>query len=342
MMSANTPAEAAPGPSSDGPDPRGSGTGSHGAGPGGPGSRGSGAAPAVDGAKLVRERRLNNAKKNWALFRTDAAAMTGAIVLLFFVIIAVAAPIIAPESMLDVTKQLDVPRYAPPSLEHPLGTDDLGREMWVRILWGARVSILVGVAATVMSMVIGTIMGLAAGHFTGLFGGIIMRIVDFFIVLPSLLLAIVLSSVLERGVFTIVVAIGLTSWASTARIVRSQTLSVESRLYIERARILGAGHRHILFRHLLPSVMPLVLANTTLTVGSAIIAESTLSFLGLGDTSKESWGTILKNSMDVSAATSGYWWYVLTPGIAILLVVLAFTMVGRALEAIINPALRSR
>lgn len=327
-MSANTPAEAAPGPSSNEPDPRGSG------------SRTS--TSAVDGAKLVRERRLNNAKKNWALFRSDVPALIGAVVLLFFVIIAIAAPLIAPASMLDVTKQLDVDRYAPPSLDHPLGTDDFGREMWVRILWGARVSILVGVAATVMSMVIGTIMGLAAGHFTGLFGGIILRIVDFFIVLPSLLLAIVLSSVLERGVFTIVVAIGLTSWASTARIVRSQTLSVESRLYIERARILGAGHSHILFRHLLPAVMPLVLANTTLTVGGAIIAESTLSFLGLGDTSKESWGTILKNSMDVSAATSGYWWYVLTPGIAILLVVLAFTMVGRAFEAIINPALRSR
>ena len=298
--------------------------------------------PVLDGTKLVRERRLNNAKKNWAMFRADIPAMIGAFVLLFFILIAIFAPLIAPVSMLDVTKQLDVPRYAPPSLEHPLGTDDLGRELWVRILWGARVSILVGVAATVMSMVIGTIMGLAGGHFSGLFGAVVMRIIDFFIVLPSLLLAIVLSSVLERGVFTIVIAIGITSWASTARIVRSQTLSVESRLYIERARILGAGHSHILFKHMLPAVMPLVLANTTLTVGSAIIAESTLSFLGLGDTSKESWGTILKNSMDISAATSGFWWYVLAPGIAIVLVVIAFTMVGRAFEAIINPALRSR
>ncbi|MDN5910626.1 MAG: ABC transporter permease, partial [Brevibacterium sp.] len=254
----------------------------------------------IDGTRLVRDRRLNNVKKNWSLFRSDIAAMLGAIVLVFFILIAIFAPLIAPASMLDVTQQLDVPRYAPPSLAHPLGTDDLGRELWVRILWGARVSILVGVAATVMSMVIGTVMGLAAGHFSGLFGAVVMRIIDFFIVLPSLLLAIVLSSVLERGVFTIVVAIGLTSWASTARIVRSQTLSVESRLYIERARILGAGHRHILFKHMLPAVMPLVLANTTLTVGSAIIAESTLSFLGLGDTSKESWGTILKNSMDIS------------------------------------------
>ena len=176
-------------------------------------------APAIDGAKLVRERRLNNAKKNWSMFRSDIPAMVGAIVLVFFILIAIFAPLIAPASMLDVTKQLDVPRYAPPSLAHPLGTDDLGRELWIRILWGARVSILVGVAATVMSMVIGTVMGLAAGHFSGFFGAIVMRIIDFFIVLPSLLLAIVLSSVLERGVFTIVVAIGLTSWASTARIV---------------------------------------------------------------------------------------------------------------------------
>lgn len=296
----------------------------------------------IDAAKLVRERRRADIKKNWHLFRSDIPGMVGAVVLLIFILMAIFTPFIANASMLDVTEQLDVPRYAPPSLAHPLGTDDLGRELWVRILWGSRVSILVGVAATLMSMLIGTIMGLAAGHFTGIFGAVVMRLIDFFLVLPSLLLAIVLSSVLERGVFTIVVAIGLTSWASTARIVRSQTLSVESRLYIERARILGAGHRHILFKHLLPAVMPLVLANTTLTVGSAIIAESTLAFLGLGDTSKESWGTILKNSMDISAATAGYWWYVLTPGIAILLVVLAFTMVGRALEAIINPALRGR
>lgn len=296
----------------------------------------------VDTAKLVQERRRADFKKNWSLFRSDVPAMVGAVVLLIFILMAIFTPFIANESMLDVTEQLDVPRYAPPSLADPLGTDDLGRELWVRILWGSRVSILVGVAATLMSMFIGTIMGLAAGHFTGIFGAVVMRFIDFFLVLPSLLLAIVLSSVLERGVFTIVVAIGLTSWASTARIVRSQTLSVESRLYIERARILGAGHQHIVFKHLLPAVMPLVLANTTLTVGSAIIAESTLAFLGLGDTSKESWGTILKNSMDISAATAGYWWYVLTPGIAILLVVLSFTMVGRALEAIINPALRNR
>lgn len=169
-----------------------------------------------------------------------------------------------------------------------------------------------------------------------------MRVIDFFLVLPSLILAIVLASVLSRGVWTIVIAIGLTSWAGTARVVRAQTLSVEARDYVERSRVLGAGHGHIIVKHLLPAVLPLVLANTTLTVGSAIIAESTLSFLGLGDTTQQSWGAVLKNSMDVSAATSGYWWYVVVPGLAIVLVVLAFTLVGRAVETIVNPTLRSR
>lgn len=175
-MSKDTPAEAAPGSPSS-PQPR---------------------TPAVDGSRLVRERRLANLRRNWHAFRTDTPAMIGAIVLLIFVLMAIFAPVIAPASMLDVTKQLDVPKYAPPSLAHPLGTDDFGREIWARIVWGSRVSLLVGVAATLMSMVIGTIMGLAAGHFTGIVGAIVMRLIDFFLVLPSLLLAIVLSTVLDR------------------------------------------------------------------------------------------------------------------------------------------------
>lgn len=275
-------------------------------------------------------------------FAHDRGGMVGVAFLVVIVLLAALAPVLAPASMLDVTKLIDAPRFAPPSWEHPLGTDHQGRELWVRMLWGAQVSLLVGFAATAMSMVIGTIVGIAAGHFTGWWGALLMRGIDFFLVLPSLILAIVLTSVLSRGVWTIVIAIGLTSWAGTARVVRSQTLSVESRDYVERARVLGAGHWHIIVNHLLPAVMPLVLANTTLTVGSAIIAESTLSFLGLGDTTVQSWGAILRNSMDVSAATSGYWWYVLVPGLAIVLVVLAFTLAGRAVENIVNPTLRNR
>ncbi|MEZ3161208.1 ABC transporter permease [Microbacterium sp. BWT-B31] len=275
-------------------------------------------------------------------FSRSRSGMVGLVFLAVIIVLAILAPVLAPAWMLDVTKLLDQPRFAPPSLEHPFGTDDQGRQLWVRMIWGARVSLLVGFAATAVSMIIGTIVGIAAGHFTGWTGGLLMRIIDFFLVLPSLILAIVLSVVLSRGVWTIVIAIGLTSWAGTARVVRAQTLSVESRDYIERSRVLGAGHWHIIVKHLLPAVLPLVLANTTLTVGSAIIAESTLSFLGLGDTTLQSWGSILKNALDVSAATAGYWWYVLVPGIAIMLVVLAFTLAGRAVETIVNPTLRSR
>ncbi|MGO1496497.1 ABC transporter permease [Agrococcus casei] len=287
-------------------------------------------------------RRRNAVAQFWREFVQHRAGLTGLIFLIAIGVIAALAPIIAPSHLLDVTQLLDQPKFAPPSLEHPLGTDHQGRQLWVRMVWGAQVSLMVGVAATLMSMLIGTLVGIAAGHFTGWVGGLLMRIIDFFLVLPSLILAIVLSAVLSRGVLTIIIAIGVTSWAGTARVVRSQTLTVESRDYIARARALGAGHWHIIIKHLLPGVMPLVLANTTLTVGAAIIAESTLSFLGLGDATQQSWGTILKNAMDISAATSGYWWYVVIPGLAIVLVVLAFTLMGRAVESILNPTLRSR
>ncbi|MGO1393585.1 ABC transporter permease [Agrococcus casei] len=287
-------------------------------------------------------RRRNAVAQFWREFVQHRAGLTGLIFLIAIGLIAALAPIIAPSHLLDVTQLLDQPKFAPPSLEHPLGTDHQGRQLWVRMVWGAQVSLMVGVAATLMSMLIGTLVGIAAGHFTGWVGGLLMRIIDFFLVLPSLILAIVLSAVLSRGVLTIIIAIGVTSWAGTARVVRSQTLTVESRDYIARARALGAGHWHIIIKHLLPGVMPLVLANTTLTVGAAIIAESTLSFLGLGDATQQSWGTILKNAMDISAATSGYWWYVVIPGLAIVLVVLAFTLMGRAVESILNPTLRSR
>lgn len=275
-------------------------------------------------------------------FATYRAGMVGLAFLILVTLVALFAPVIAPARMLDVTQLLDAPRFAPPSVNHPLGTDHQGRELWVRMVWGARASLLVGVAATAMSMVIGTLVGMAAGHFGGLAGAVLMRVIDFFLVLPSLILAIVLSTVLSRGVLTIIIAIGVTSWAGTARVVRAQTLSVEARDYVDRSRALGAGHWHIMIRHLLPGVMPLVMANTTLTIGGAIIAESTLAFLGLGDPTQQSWGTILKNSMDVSSASSGYWWFILVPGVAIVLVVLAFTLIGRAVESIVNPTLRSR
>ena len=274
-------------------------------------------------------------------FARHRSGLVGLVLLLVVIAAALLTPLLIPIETLDVTR-LTARQNEPPTGAHWLGTDPAGRDVLAMLLWGSRISLLVGFAATAVSMVIGTVVGMAAGHFSGWAQAVIMRVIDFFLVIPSLVLAIVLSSVLSRGVWTIIIAIGVTSWAATARIVRSQTLSIEARDYIERSRALGAGDAHLLGRHVLPAVLPLVLANTTLTVGSAVIAESTLSFLGLGDPTTISWGSMLKSALDTGAATAGFWWFVLPPGLAIVVVVLCFTLVGRALEAVVNPTLRGR
>lgn len=297
--------------------------------------------PRAGRRNVAAARRAAQAKETWKEFSRNKAGVTGLVILLAVIALALLAPVLAPASTLDVT-QLTSPQNDPPSAANPLGTDPSGRSVLALLIWGARVSLLVGFSATAVSMVIGTLMGMAAGHFTGATQAVLMRVIDFFLVVPGLVLAIVLSSIIGAGVATIVVAIGITSWASTARVVRAQTLTVESRPYIERSWALGASDAHIISKHVLPAVMPLVLANTTLTVGSAIIAESTLSFLGLGDPSSISWGSMLKTALDTGAATGGFWWYVLPPGLAIVVVVLSFTLVGRAVESVINPTLRGR
>lgn len=290
---------------------------------------------------VAAARRMQRAKEVWKEFAATRSGLIGLIFLLLVVVIALLAPVLAPPETLDVTR-ISAPQNQSPSWAYPLGTDPAGRSVLAMLIWGARISLLVGFCATVVSMVIGTLMGMAAGHFSGPLQAVFMRIIDFFLVLPGLILAIVLSMVLGQGALTIIIAIGVTSWASTARLVRSQTLTVEARPYIERSWALGASNWHIIGKHVLPAVMPLVLANTTLTVGSAIIAESTLSFLGLGDPGSISWGSMLKSGLDTGAATAGFWWFILPPGIAIVLVVLCFTLVGRALESVINPTLRGR
>ncbi|GAB3267336.1 ABC transporter permease [Arthrobacter pigmenti] len=286
-------------------------------------------------------RRRHHVSEGWREFCLNRAGLIGLIVLLLVGLLAILAPVLVPHETLNVTTVAAGPNE-PPSLDYPLGTDPAGRSVLGMLIWGTRVSLLVGLAATFVSTVLGTIFGMIAGHFTGIVQAVTMRIIDFFLVVPALVLAITLSSVIGPGLFTIVVAIGVTSWAPTARLVRSQTLTIEARPYIERAWALGSGNTHIISKHVLPAVMPLVLANTTLMVGAAIVAEATLAFLGLGDPSQISWGTMLKSALDTGAATAGYWWFLIPPGVAIVIVVLAFTLVGRAFESVINPTLRGR
>lgn len=290
--------------------------------------------------RLAWQRRLDAMRTNWKAFAKQPGGMLGMVVLIVVVLLAVLAPVISDPSVMDPTKATGRP-FQPPSGEFLFGTDHLGRSVLPLMLWGARTSLTVGAAATLMSMIIGTLMGLLAGTMRGWRAAIIMRVIDFFLVIPGLVLAIVLGAVLGASTFTIVVAIGVTSWAGTARMIRAQTLSLESRGYVERARALGASQTHITWRHILPGVMPLVLANTSLAVGVAIISEATLAFLGISGGGM-SWGTMLQQAMGSGAAVAGFWWLIVAPGAAILVVVLAFTLVSRALETVVNPTLGGR
>ena len=298
--------------------------------------------PNARGARAIAwARRREAAAASWRQFAASRSGLVGLAGLLAVVVLALVVPLLISPDSLSVTRATGEVLDAP-SGEFWLGTDEAGRSVLLLTWWGARVSLLVGFAAAVLSVGIGTVVGMLAAHFRGWLSAGLMRITDFFLVLPSLVLAIVLSTMLARGIPTIILAIGVTSWPATARLVRAQTLTVEARPYIERAQVLGGGHGHVLVRHVLPAVLPLVLANTTLTVGSAIISETTLAFLGLGDPSAISWGRMLKSALDTGAITAGAWWYLLPPGLAIVVVVLSFTLCGRALETVLNPNLRAR
>lgn len=262
--------------------------------------------------------------------------MAGLAILAFFVLVAILAPILIPADALDVTKA-EGDRFGSPTLSYPLGTDDSGRSMLVLLAYGTRISLTVGLAATIVAMLIGTSVGIMAGHFRGPASHALVGVTDWFLVIPFLPLAIVLATVLGPSTLNLIIVIGITSWAGTARLIRAQTLSIEGRPYLERARALGAGNWHQMTRHVLPNVFPLVLANTTLTVAIVILSETTLSFLGLGDPLAPSWGALLDRAFSSGAVSRGAWWFVLPPGICVVLVVLAFTLIGRAMERILDP-----
>jgi len=197
-------------------------------------------------------------------------------------------------------------------------------------------------AATLVTIVLGSIVGIVAGFVGGRTDAILMRLTEWFLVIPFLPLAIVLASILGRSVWNIIFVIGITSWPWTARLVRAQVLTVKQRLFVDRARSLGASSVHIVSRHVLPNVSGLILANATLAVPISILTETTLSFLGLGDPSRASWGKALEEAFVNGAITRNAWWYFIPPGLAILLVVLAFTLIGQTLEQIADPRLGGR
>ncbi|MEX0990212.1 MAG: ABC transporter permease [Actinomycetota bacterium] len=297
----------------------------------------------VSGRRLAWQRRRRSLGDVWRVFRHSPMGVTGLVTLLVFVVIAVAAPLLADPSSIDPTETITTnPLNAAPSSEFWLGTDDVGRPVVSLLIWGARISLLVGLTATVGTMLIGSIVGLAGGFAGGRLDGVLNALTNWFLVIPWIALAAVMATILGASVANIILVIAVTSWAGTARLVRAQTLTVRERPYVERARALGAGSWHLVTRHVFPNVFPVIFANTILTVALAILSETTLSLLGLGDPRSVSWGQTIGEAFDAGALTAGQWWWLLPPGVCVMLVCLAFTMCGYALDEIVNPKLRRR
>lgn len=336
--------------------------------------------PLLSPRKITWARRRRTLKRNWAIYRSNWMGVVGLIVLALFIVMAVAAPIFVKPEDRDVTaaQKANIPvvpikpsmlitddyikdyvetNTTSPTLraeweqklqdmkgtwKYPLGTDGYGRSMFKLMIWGARISLIVGLAATIMTMLIGAGVGIAGGFFGGKTDAILERLTDWFLVIPWIPLAIVLAALLGPSLFNIILIIGITGWAGTARLVRSQALTVVTRPYVERGRALGASNWHIVSRHMLPNLIPIILANTILTVALTILSESYLAFLGLGDPRSISWGTLLDQARGFAATTGGYWWYIFPPGLAITAVILAALLVGVAVEEVTNPKLRKR
>lgn len=272
------------------------------------------------------------------LFGTPTAAI-GTMILAVMLFIAVFGPTLAPYDPRLVTGR----PFSAPSIEHWLGTNDIGQDIFSEILWGTRVSLLIGLIAASTAIVFGTTVGLVASLAGGWLDNLLMRITDVVLIIPFLPLAIVLAAFFGPSLWNTALVIALVIWARPARVVRSQGMSICSFVYVEAAHALGGGFRHVLVRHVLPGVIPIALSQFVLATSGAILTEASLAFLGLGDPIQKSWGTILFYAQARGAFLNGSWpWWVIPPGVLISLTVLAFVLIGRSLEDTLMPKLRAR
>lgn len=291
------------------------------------------------------------ARKTAGQFMRSRLGLVGLLILLVFVSMALLAEPLYDIGVIDnpnkVLESSDPTRaLEPPNWSHLLGTDDQGRDVMSEIFFGSRNSLIVGFSAAVLTMVVGASVGLVAGTYGRAADEVLMRITDMFLVIPWLPLAVILASFLpplnQPSLFKIIIVIGVTSWPATARIVRAQILSIRERSFIERATCIGATRAYIMRKHLLPNVFPLVFANAILSVSYAILSEAFLSFFGISDPTNITWGLMLYNAFNFGGFLSNAYWFVIPPGLCIVLVVLGFTFVSYALDDILNPKLRRR
>jgi peptide/nickel transport system permease protein len=272
----------------------------------------------------------------WFKFIRNRLAVGGAIVVFSLIITALLAPLIAPydPSFIDAEYVL-----TPPSHAHLLGTDQLGRDVLSRIIWGGRISLLVGFVAVGITIVIGAILGALAGYYGKMLDSIIMRFVDIMLCFPTFFLILAVIALLEPSIWNIMIVIGLTSWMGVARLVRAEFLSLKERDFVVAARAQGARDLRVIFRHILPNAMAPVFVAAILGVGAAILTESALSFLGIGvQPPTPSWGNILtagKDNIEIA------YWLSLYPGLAILITVLGYNLLGEGLRDALDPKIES-
>ena len=304
---------------------------------------------AVDRVRAERWRIAGRRARTFAgrfMHRTDG--VIGLVILLAFGVLAAFPELFV--GKLETAVTASGVRLSGPTAAHIFGLDEIGRDMLNLTVHGARISMAIGLMATLITIVVGAVVGIVAGYLGGVVDTALMRLCDFFLVLPTLVLALILAPVvldvigadaelfgIRATLIVIVVVIGLTSWATTARIIRSQVLSLKERMFVDRARVIGAGSGHIMRRHILPNVINLIVAQSVLTFATAVFTETTLAFIGLGDPFAPSWGEILNSAQGSGAPGLGAWWYIVPPATCVVLVVLAFTLIGNALDDILNP-----
>ena len=295
-----------------------------------------------------RHRRLEAARDFAVRFSSRTDGVVGLAILLVFAILAIAPQLFV--GPLETAVTATGSSLEAPSAAHLLGTDELGRDILNLTVHGARISMTIGFLATLITIALGAGIGIISGYLGGKADALLMWLTDVFLVLPNFVLAIALAPILldiigaqaelfgiRATLLVIVVVIGVTSWATTARIIRSQVLSLKERMFVDRARVIGTGSGRIMRRHILPNVVNLIVAQSVLTFAYAVFTETSLSFIGLGDPFAPSWGEILAAAQSAGAPGLLAWWYIAAPAVSVVLVVVAFTLVGNALDDLLNP-----
>jgi peptide/nickel transport system permease protein len=285
----------------------------------------------------INKKTDNHFKDFFQLLLQHKMGRAGIIIFLLFLFLALFAPFL---HTMDPVKSGEVNNILkPPSVQFWLGTDDLARDIWSQVVFGSRISLTIGFLSGLFSIIIGSLVGLIAGFYGGKIEEILMRIVDFFMMLPELPLMIVLSAVLGPSIWNIILVVSVVNWPSTSRVVRSQVLSLKERAFVEASKSIGASDSYLIFREIFPNVIPLILAQTVLMVTWAVYAESVLSFLGLGDPSTITWGMMLHFAFESGAMSSALYW-VIPPIVCIVTLILGFTFLGTAISDIMKPGYR--